>query len=1042
MFGQGEAMAAGSNGQTGSRSKWFGFIIAWMASAPLPSAAANIDAEDLRSGLVATYRDAGNKPVVITQFEPTIALALGKSEAPHPRLRADGGTIHWQGYLNILRPGTYRFDVRLRGRLRVTIAGKEVLATESQTDSAALEIGSPVKMEAGIHALTAKFTRFPGVARVELFWEAAHFSREPLPPDVLTHLPARVPEGLHQSARLEQGRYLVEEHNCSACHRPADQDALARGLQNRQGPDLSRIGERAYAGWLYQWLESPDQFRPGTPMPKMFNDDEAGQTERYAVTRYLVSLGGPLKATARPIHPNELRVRRQRGRRLFTSVGCMACHQSETTKPDAALSGRPFNGARRNYPLVELGSQTSPDKLASYLENPLAVDPSGRMPHMLLQHEEARDLAFFLCTQGTETKPAELSEAPSKARMAAAFKMINPRPEELAAFLRLGPDAQWQDLGKRLVIDKGCNNCHNIAPGGKGFATMLASASFEDLKVPQAQKRGCLTPRGKAGGKAPRFHLGDKQMDMVRKFLREGSRGAGSPAPTYAARVALERFNCLACHNRDGMGGLSTKLIEQLRRFENAENAEAVVPPPLTGVGHKLRTPWMREVLTRAARARPWMGLRMPQFGEANVGKLPEALAALEGADVQHRGDKVPLTAAKIEAGRQLVGKQVFGCITCHDIAGIPNTGTRGPDLALTSQRVRYDWFRRWLEQAQRMQPGTRMPTVFPDGKSTNESILGGKADAQAEAIWAYLSLGPTLQLPEGMEPPRGLVLTVNHRPVLLRTFMPDAGNRAVAVGYPGGVATVFDARRCRLAYGWSGNFLDASPVWNDRGGAPAKVLGARFWTSPPGCPWAVNDSNEPPDFAQQARDPAYGANPEEGKLFKGRRALSFEGYHLDRAGQPTFRYCIDDDSRHALQVAEKPVPLRSPAGVGLARQFTLNLAAQKKSWLLAGETGHEPRLLDSKANPISVDWKNGKVDVAAVGRILVLPQHDGKVIVLVPTRVPQQTRWLVRKQNGTWKTILELPLVKDSTRTDLRLHVWAPYRDEPGLLKELISAK
>jgi hypothetical protein len=51
------------------------------------------------------------------------------------------------------------------------------------------------------------------------------------------------------------------------------------------------------------------------------------------------------------------------------------------------------------------------------------------------------------------------------------------------------------------------------------------------------------------------------------------------------------------------------------------------------------------------------------------------------------------------------------------------------------------------------MQPGTRMPTIFPDGKSALDTILGGKPDAQAEAIWAYLSLGPTLWLPEGVKP-------------------------------------------------------------------------------------------------------------------------------------------------------------------------------------------------------------------------------------------------------------------------------------------------
>src|SRR5262249_60688082 len=99
------------------------------------------------------------------------------------------------------------------------------------------------------------------------------------------------------------------------------------------------------------------------------------------------------------------------------------------------------------------------------------------------------------------------------------------------------------------------------------------------------------------------------------------------------------------------------------------------------------------------------------------------------------------LRPATLEAGRPLGGKAVFGCASCHDLAGIPNTGTRGPDLALMNQRVRFDWYQRWLTDAQRITPGTRMPTIFPNNKSTYDKLLDGDAPAQADAMWAYFSL-------------------------------------------------------------------------------------------------------------------------------------------------------------------------------------------------------------------------------------------------------------------------------------------------------------
>src|SRR5207249_1618853 len=134
----------------------------------------------------------------------------------------------------------------------------------------------------------------------------------------------------------------------------------------------------------------------------------------------------------------------------------------------------------------------------------------------------------------------------------------------------------------------------------------------------------------------------------------------------------------------------------------------------------------------------------------------------------------------------------------------------------------------------------------------------------------------------------KGLVVAVKDRPALLRTFLPEAGTRAIAVGYPGGVALAFDATQCRLAYGWSGNFLDATPVWANRGGAPAKVLGTKFWVSPPGFPWGLV-SKPPPDFAAIAKDPAFGAAMPEGKLFQVEMQLFLAEYQLHSAARLTF---------------------------------------------------------------------------------------------------------------------------------------------------------
>lgn len=1023
----------------------YGGIMAGAATAAEPA----VEVDDLRPGLIASFRDGARPaPVEILRLEPIIALNLRAGESPHPRLAPDAGAYEWKGYLNVLRPGNYRFSAQLRGNLTLEIAGQKVLSADVSGDGAVLKEGPEVKLEAGVQPLTATFSRRSGAARVELFWKSNSFANEPLGYEQLGHLPKQVPARLAADEQSERGRFLVEERGCVKCHQPEANDKLAQGLHARPGPDLSKVGARVHPGWIYRWLENPQRMRAGAVMPRMFDDHDAGGVERYLAARYLASLGGPIKTGGKRPSVKDIRASEARGQQLFASLGCVACHGEE--KGNERAQGRPRSfyqlsapgGEQAAVPLTGLGSKTTPEKLALYLENPLAIDPSGRMPHMLLQGKETQDLARFLCRGRDADTDQTLPDAPAPEQILAAFQRVEKRPTELAAFQRLPEDKRQIELGKRLVLDKGCNGCHTIAPDGKPFAAVVARFTFEEIRKPEHFMNGCLADEANKRGGAPWFTLASADRQAVRRFLREGASGAVAPAPGYAARVTLQRFNCLACHTRDGEGGLTAAVLDELRKFEKAENAEAVSPPPLTGVGHKLRTPWLKGVLTGAGRARPWMGLRMPQFGEANVGHLAEGLAVLEGTEKDDRVHQVPLSSAKIEAGRKLIGKQAFGCISCHDIAGVANAGTRGPDLALMSQRVRYPWYRRWLEQAQRMQPGTRMPTVFTNGQSSLTEILGGGADAQAEAMWAYLSLGPGLPLPEGLEPPKGLILQVKDRPILLRTFMPDAGSRAVAVGYPKGVAVAFDAATCRLAYAWSGNFLDASPVWNNRGGAPAKVLGARFWTAPPGCPWAATTSNDPPDFTARQSDPAYGAASPEGKVYDGPRYLRFEGYSVDPDGLPSFRYLLSASEGKSLAVTEKPEPLPKALASGVSRRFDLAIPAQEKAWLWAGHANGEPRLLDASGETVKLDLKTGVAEMAAAGHNLVLPQGGARTLILTVADAPAGANWHLSRQGNGWQVLLRLPAHDKPVQLGFKLNVLAPYRDEPGLLKELIQGK
>ncbi len=1023
-------------------------ILLLLAFSLSANAACAIEPSELKPGLIATYRDGPNGREVI-RLEPTVAITLAKGESPHPAL-ATGSTMRWKGHINFSRAGKYTFHAIVEGgTLTVNVNGKDAL-------------GAEVQAAGGVMTFEATFTRNPanGPARVELSWDGPGFILEPLNHQYLGHLVADRPPSFTSYGTLEHGRFLFEELACAKCHKPDANDRMARTLAEHTGPNLTEVARRTYAGWIYAWLANPAKLRPHTTMPKLFADDDTADAERYAITQYLVSLAGgkPLKVYRYPTVPrNDLKQSMERGRVLYYVTGCAACHDVPAKKkPNEEDDREPLGageyvhgqstiaGPAAKYPLGQLGSKTRPEALAATLQDPLKNNSHGRMPSMNLNPQEATDLARYLCrTREENVNPEKVPEPKLNPADVAPAYFRDAADVEKDRFDKLKPDAQWVALGARIAVAKGCVNCHTVERDGKSVAPRLFGDRAGWVSITQAHENGCLDPKPNAA-KSPVYSLDPKERAALVKFLKEGLKGAGSPAQAYQARVALRRFNCLNCHQRDGEGGIAVELADQMRQLEKAQNADEVRPPVLTGIGHKTRTSWLRQILTQSGRARPWMQLRMPQYGEPNVGFLPQSLAALEGTVPDDTVHTVARTGPKVAAGRTIVGKSGLGCISCHDIGGVANTGTRGPDLATTNQRVRYEWFERWLSQPLRMAPGTRMPQAFIEGTSTLKTILAGNSHQQAEAMWAYLSLGPGLPLPEGLEPPKGLVIAVKDRAEVLRTFMPDAGTKAIAVGYPGEVSLAFSADQCRTAYAWAGNFLDASPVWNNRGGAPAKLLGQRFWTAPAGHPWGLTtNAKVPPDFIGRARNPAFGTPLplEPARVYEGPMAVQFDGYSRDKDGRPTFRYRLDETGKGAVvDVAETPRPLKGSLANGLARKFEATTPGGYQAWFFAGVTGKEPRAYDAKGRPVKLDLKASETSVSADVR-LVMPTDGDRAMFLEVNGLPHGSVWtFVPGKSGGWLAILKFPSSKAEQKINFTLNTWALPKDDEGLLKEMFA--
>jgi hypothetical protein len=151
--------------------------------------------------------------------------------------------------------------------------------------------------------------------------------------------------------------------------------------------------------------------------------------------------------------------------------------------------------------------------------------------------------------------------------------------------------------------------------------------------------------------------------------------------------------------------------------------------------------------------------------------------------------------------------------------------------------------------------------------------------------------------------------LVVTKEPIIYRNFIAGAGNRAIGVGYPGGINLAWSAEDMNLALVWRGAFIDAARHWNGRGGGAQPPLGY--------------DVFHP---TEEATPPlAVPASPGEAwpKRGKDERATDFQwkGYALDAQRVPTFFY-----EWKGIKVAERfEATGDAVAGTGkLVRNLTL----------------------------------------------------------------------------------------------------------------------
>ena len=711
--------------------------------------------------------------------------------------------------------------------------------------------------------------------------------------------------------QLRHGGELFHTTGCVACHAPNENAPGATGDFRSLAPESIPLGDLARkttADEMAKFLMDPVKVRPSGRMPSLgLSGAEAKSLAVYLLREQLKNPANEARNAALPGLRYQYYEDHLSGSPDFEKLtpkasGTVEKFDISARKREQSFGFRFSGSIHVPRPGRYTFFTTSDDGSQLFIDGKLVVDNNGdHAPEQRRGNIELTEgahgivVTFFNNGGGHELKVEwrgpgfERQEIPGSALSHLGRPMIPLDSVEFAL------DRAKVEKGREHFVKMGCASCHSAGPG---VQSDWRAKGLADLDLESGT--GCLSEKQSA--LVPKFDLSEEQRASLKATLRKRESLAEARAWPEHAKFTMARLNCYACHTRDGEGGPTDARLAFFRvEGEVDMGDEGRIPPHLTAVGGKLQQDWMREVLLNKGWVRPYMLTRMPQFGELNVGRLPQAL---EQADQAAEARNAPETSGPLQPkfGRKLVGTTGLSCISCHTFGEHKSLGIPALDLTTMAKRLKYDWFHRYLINPPSLRPGTRMPSFWPEGEAVNQDILDGNTDAQIAAIWAYLKEGSKADLPDGLIQGK-MEIVAEKEPRIYRNFIAGAGTRAIGVGYPEKVNLAFDANNMRVAMIWQGSFIDAARHSTGRGAGFEPPLGHNVRNLPEGAPFAFLEGPDPRWPNESGKEAGY-------------RMI---GYVLDEARRPVFRY----DYR-GVQIEDRFTPMKGEVDNYFQREIRL----------------------------------------------------------------------------------------------------------------------
>lgn len=385
----------------------------------------------------------------------------------------------------------------------------------------------------------------------------------------------------------KEGEKLINEIGCLGCHTVGSMAA------SNFGPELSSLGSKVNADWLYTWLKDPKHYYSKTRMPNMrLSDQEASNIASYLLSQKNEKFDSTKLPLVKPEAVDDLALTFMTGQKRYEEAkadldqmssderlefvgkqmiaqqGCFGCHDIkgfETSKPIGTdLSEEGSKEVSKFYFGFTHLNETRQDWFFQKLKDPRIFDTGKVLPY----HEKLRMPQFDFTDQQVE---------------ALVTFLLSLQKTEIPMEMqdRLSETEQQIQKGSLLVTQFNCQGCHTLDGKVGAVRSIIEDAGNappildgEGAKVQSEWLYQFLenpTPiRPWLHYRMPTFGFDDEQLTAFVNYFNGLSdvkpdykvhMPHGTPEELAIGQKLFQDFQCIKCHQSNPDPSLSASFL-------------------------------------------------------------------------------------------------------------------------------------------------------------------------------------------------------------------------------------------------------------------------------------------------------------------------------------------------------------------------------------------------------------------------------------------------------------------------------------------------